>query len=311
MSPDALSVVEVNGQFEFAAETEPLPRGWAYAAMAELTGTDGLMVDGDWVETKDQDPDGEVRLIQLADIGDGIFQNRSNRFLTTDTAERLRCTHLFSGDLLIARMAAPLGRACIFPGLSQPAVTAVDVCIWRGGVEPRWLMHIINSPQARRLILGDASGTTRQRISGGKLKQIRLPMPPLPEQRRIVARIDELFAEIAEGEAALDRARQGLDTWRRALLKAAVTGELTRDWREANCPSETGADLLARIRTQLGGLAAETIPARRPDMHEPRAFFEKPEGWEWARIGDLTEAIDYGTSDKCATDPVGVPVLSV
>ena len=65
-----------------------------------------------------------------------------------------------------------------------------------------------------------------------------------------MARIDELFAEIAEGEAALERARQGLDTWRRALLKAAVTGELTRDWREANRPTETGADLLARIRAE-------------------------------------------------------------
>ena len=126
-----------------------------------------------------------------------------------------------------------------------------------------------------------------------------------------MARIDELFAEIADGQAALERARQGLDVWHRALLKAAVTGELTRDWREANRPAESGAELLARIRTQLGGLAAETIAARRPDMHEPRAFFEKPEGWEWARIGDITVAIDYGTSDKCATDPVGVPVLSV
>ena len=67
-----------------------------------------------------------------------------------------------------------------------------------------------------------------------------------------MARIDELFAEIAEGEAALERARQGLDTWRRALLKAAVTGELTRDWREANRPAETGADLLARIRAERG-----------------------------------------------------------
>ena len=237
MSPDALSAAELNSRFELAAETGPLPPGWVHAAIAELAGTDGLMVDGDWVETKDQDPTGEVRLIQLADIGDGIFQNRSSRYLTKDTADRLRCTYLSPSDLLIARMAAPLGRACIFPGLNQPAVTAVDVCIWRGGAEPRWLMHIINSPQARRLILGDASGTTRQRISGGKLKQVRLPVPPLPEQRRIVARIDELFAEIAEGEAELQRARHGLDTWRRALLKAAVTGELTRDWREANRPT--------------------------------------------------------------------------
>jgi hypothetical protein len=52
MSPDALSVAELNTRFEWAAETGPLPPGWAYAAMAELVGTDGLMVDGDWVETK-------------------------------------------------------------------------------------------------------------------------------------------------------------------------------------------------------------------------------------------------------------------
>ena len=76
-----------------------------------------------------------------------------------------------------------------------------------------------------------------------------------------MARIDELFAEIAEGEAALERARQGLDTWRRALLKAAVTGELTRDWREANRPTETGADLLARIRAEREASAGK--PSRK------------------------------------------------
>ena len=47
----------------------------------------------------------------------------------------------------------------------------------------------------------------------------------------MVARIDELFTEIADGETLLARARDDLDTWRRALLKAAVTGELTREWR--------------------------------------------------------------------------------
>ena len=76
-----------------------------------------------------------------------------------------------------------------------------------------------------------------------------------------MARIDELFAEIAEGEAALERARQGLDTWRRALLKAAVTGELTRDWREANRPAETGADLLARIRAEREARRSPSRPA--------------------------------------------------
>jgi type I restriction enzyme, S subunit len=112
----------------------------------------------------------------------------------------------------------------------------------------------------------------------------------LPEQRRIVARIDELFAEIAEGEAALERARQGLNTWRRALLKAAVTGELTRDWREASRPTETGADLLARIRGERQALGANHYRRRRGTAALPIDTSDLPalpEGWAWARLSEL------------------------
>src|SRR6266581_2115330 len=87
--------------------------------LAELM-SDGLFVDGDWVESKDQDPDGEVRLIQLADIGDGIFRNRSSRFLTLEKAKELRRTFLEPEDVLIARMPERLGRACTFPSANFP-----------------------------------------------------------------------------------------------------------------------------------------------------------------------------------------------
>ena len=78
---------------------EELPRGWIETSIEELAGPNGLMTDGDWIESKDQDPNGEVRLVQLADVGDGVFQNRSSRFLTDETAKRLRCTYLQKGDL--------------------------------------------------------------------------------------------------------------------------------------------------------------------------------------------------------------------
>lgn len=48
-----------------------LPLGWCYATIPDLVGPDGIFIDGDWVESKDQDPGGDVRLIQLADVGDG------------------------------------------------------------------------------------------------------------------------------------------------------------------------------------------------------------------------------------------------
>jgi len=162
--------------------------------LSEALRTAPVFVDGDWIESKDQDPDGDVRLIQLADVGIGRFIDKSRRFLTAETAQRLNCTFLERGDILIARMPDPIGRACIFPGVGQPAVTAVDVCIVR--VDPdvldsRYLVHYPNSSQAFRQISGKASGSTRQRISRSNLGTIEIPLPPLEEQRRIAAILDK------------------------------------------------------------------------------------------------------------------------
>jgi len=58
------------------------PTGWVMTPLSKLVSPDGLFKDGDWVESKDQDPNGEVRLIQLADIGVSRFRDRSSRYLT-------------------------------------------------------------------------------------------------------------------------------------------------------------------------------------------------------------------------------------
>ena len=212
-----------------------LPAGWSVATIKELAGADGLATDGDWIETKDQNPNGSVRLIQLADIGEGEFRDRSARFVTLETAKRLNCTFLKEGDLLIARMPDPLGRACVFPGVGQPAITAVDVFIWRqplGGPLARWLMHFVNSQQVRNAIAALAGGTTRQRVAGGRLKQLRIPVPPLPEQRRIVAKIDSLSAKSRRARDHLDHIPRLVEKYKQAILAAAFRGELTREWRQ-------------------------------------------------------------------------------
>lgn len=211
-----------------------LPKGWAEASVEELSGVGGLVSDGDWIESKDQDPNGRVRLIQLADIGDGEFRNRSSRFVTEKTARRLNCTYLALGDVLVARMPDPLGRACIFPGVGQPAITAVDVFIWRAAknaTEPRWLMHSINSSDVRDTLAGEAGGTTRQRVAGGRIKQLKLPVPPLPEQRRIAAKIDSLTAKSKRARDHLDHIPRLVEKYKQAVLAAAFRGDLTREWR--------------------------------------------------------------------------------
>lgn len=190
---------------------------------SEIAGDTGLFVDGDWIETKDQDPNGRVRLIQLADVGAGEFKNKSNKYITEAKAAELLCTYLKKGDILIARLGEPLCKACVFPcdGLY---ITAVDVTILRVGnktIEPKYLVYLINSPWFKAQVKRYESGTTRKRISRKNLDRICMNFPSLPEQKRIVAKIEELFSGLDSGVETLKKTKQQLAVYRQAVLKAA------------------------------------------------------------------------------------------
>ncbi|MFB9107514.1 restriction endonuclease subunit S [Flavobacterium gyeonganense] len=173
----------------------------------DIIGKDGVFIDGDWVESKDQDPNGDVRLLQLADIGDGHFINKSNRFLTIDSAKKLKCTFLEPGDILVARMPDPIGRACIFPELDMPCVTVVDVCIIRPDrkiVSNIWLKFLINSFDFRKSISQFVTGTTRQRISRGNLAKLSFTLPSFQDQIRIAEVLTQAENLIKQRKESID-----------------------------------------------------------------------------------------------------------
>ena len=151
-----------------------------------------------------------------------------------------------------------------------------------------------------------------------------LPIPPLDEQERIVAKIDELFSELDAGVASLKRARALLKKYRQAVLKAAVTGELTRDWRERHKGEirESGAELLQRIlkarraaweAAELKKLRAKGKPPKddrwkqkykEPQPPDTTGLPALPEGWVWATFEQLvcvraaSQGIEVETSPR-------------
>lgn len=242
-------------------------------ALADLL-SDGLFVDGDWVESKDQDPMGDVRLIQLADIGEGVFRDRSSRHLTSAKAIELRCTFLEPGDILVARMPEPLGRACIFPGVGQPAVTVVDVCIIRPNPQrarAEWLVSAINSPTFRASMSEFVRGTTRQRISRKNLGTLRLRVPRPPEQMRVEDTLRDIGKNERSATNHVRAAQRAVDGFRQAVLSAACSGRLTADWRERADSSVVGTVAVSDRRGELAPLV------------------ETPDEWIWCRLSDIAE----------------------
>src|SRR5881394_1475698 len=268
--------------------TKQLPKSWAWKTIPDLVNDDGVFIDGDWVESKDQDPNGNVRLIQLADVGDGVYRDKSDRFMTKAKADELRCTYLKDGDVLIARMPDPLGRACIFPGDPKPSVTVVDVAIVRSGkgeFDHRWLASFVNAYDFRSAISSLQAGSTRKRISRGNLATIPVPVPPLPEQRRIVAEIEKQFTRLEAGVAALRRVQANLKRYRAAVLKAACEGKLVPTEaelaRQESRTFETGEQLLQRILAERRQRWKGRGKYGEPDAPDTAGLPPLPEGWTW------------------------------
>lgn len=172
--------------------------GWEIKKLGESC---TLFTDGDWIESKDQSDTG-IRLIQTGNVGCGIFNDKAEhyRYISQNTFDRLKCTEIYAGDILISRLPDPIGRSCIIPYLPDRMITAVDCTIVRLGdnLIPQFLVHYTNSSVYNKKIQRYVTGAVRKRISRKNLFQIEIPIPPLSEQERIVAELDLLSEVIAK-----------------------------------------------------------------------------------------------------------------
>jgi type I restriction enzyme S subunit len=214
----------------------------------------GLIADGDWVESKDQDFEGKIRLTQLADVGDGEFRNRSNRWMNEEQVTRLDVTFLKPNDILIARMPDPLGRACLVPANIGRAVTVVDVAILRiarKDILPKYITLLLNSPQIRQQMLLLASGTTRQRISRRNLQSIDLPVPSPGVQEEIVEILEDHLSRLDAALADVKQAKLKAAQFRVSFMRDVFRG--TQDWEHLKL-RELG-------KWQGGGTPSKSNPA--------------------------------------------------
>jgi hypothetical protein len=234
--------------------------------------------------------------------------------LLARTSEQLVSALGIAAFLMLAMYGASIGKMAI-SDIDAATNQAIACCKPHPGIELKYLFWTIKNSKQR--LISMRQGGAQPNISQNILRDHLIPLAPTAEQRRIVARIDELFTEIADGDAALARARKELETWRRALLKAAVTGELTREWRQryASIGSGTGAEVLAcvaqaRIGYKFTNGRSQKIIA---EAFEEESFPEIPETWVWSRLGNLGKIVGGVTVDKKrrSTDGVTVPYLRV
>jgi len=216
-----------------------------------------------------------------------------------------------------------VGKSAIAKGVKDEITFGAFLAAFRCDevVLPYYLQHYLNFGDARNWIRRNASTTTNISNIGVKaLGSLSFPLAPLDEQGRIVDKIDELFSAIEAGERAIEQARAGLARYRKAILKAAVTGDLTRDWRDENSAEESAVALLERIliaryeaweKSELEKLDAKSKarPETEKQWEKFRARYKPPVSpesdesskipltWTWSTLDQLVK-VETGATPK-------------
>lgn len=157
-----------------------------------------------------------------------------------------------------------------------------------------------------------SAGSAQGVISKGDLENVKLPLPPLPEQRRIVAKIDSLSTKSRRARDQLDHLPRLVEKYKQAILAAAFQGDLTGDWRRDHHHSVSTEQLETLRRAAWQSLRdRERVkehysPADSIDWQPP---IHLPSNWIWASVDQIASLIQYGTSAKTTEDKQGIAVL--
>jgi len=258
--------------------------GWRRTAIQDLAADiKGSFIDGDWIEAPYITDQG-IRLIQTGNIGVGDFIDKNKKYISEDAFVELKCKEVYIGDILICRLADPIGRSCIVPNLENKAITSVDVCILRideKKYDKHFIAHSLNKQSFLDICQQTAGGSTRQRISRTNLGKIEIDIPKhKKEQEKIAAVLSTIDRAIAQTEAIIAK-QQRIKT---GLMQDLLT---------------KGIDEHGNIRSEATHEFKDSAIGRIPVEWEVENFID---ACERVSVGIATSTTKYFQSE-------GVPLL--
>ena len=270
---------------------QQLPSGWATTTLGDVCHKPQY----GWT-TKAVDKPSDMRLLRTTDISKGPIDWPSVPYCAENPPDKEKYK-LQSGDIVISR-AGSVGLSALIENCPD-SVFASYLIRFRvlEHLDRRFVLWSLKSPGYWKQISQESAGIALQNVNAKKLATLELPLPPLPEQRHIVAEIEKHFTRLDASVAALKRVQANLKRYRASVLKSACEGKLVPT--EAELAQSEGRDyepadrLLARIVTERRA-QWESQENRRGKYKEPVApdtsnLPELPEGWVWAVLGLMGE----------------------
>jgi type I restriction enzyme S subunit len=286
--------------------SEELPPGWVATQLADVT----------IPKVRQREPIGQS--FTYVDIG-GVDRSTktiaATTVIPTDAAPSRARQELREGDVLVSTVRPNLNAvARVQPELDgATGSTGFDVLRGTGAAESCFLYYFVQTPAFVEEMSSLVQGALYPAVRSADVRAVGLPLPPLGEQRRIVAKLDELRSRSRRAREALDDVPALLDKLKQSVLAAAFRGDLTAEWRAAQPPGsvEPASVLLDRIRAERRKRWEQANPKKEyvePEPVDTDGLPDLPDGWCWVNLDEVSAGFDYGTSAK--SDNAGlIPVL--
>lgn len=286
---------------EFLKDSE-LPDGWRLAYLGDVC----TKPQYGWTTSSENNISG-LKILRTSDISSGQI-DWSTVPVCKEEPEDPEKFLLKPGDILISR-AGSVGTSFIIKDCPR-AVFASYLIRFRTlpFIETSYLGLFLKSNLYWDSIAGETIGITIPNVNASKLKQIQIPLPPLSEQHRIVARVEALLSQINAARDRLNRVPLIMMRFRQAVLAAACSGRLTEGWREEHPDVESATELLKKIQNE------NKVKLRKNIESTFSSIFEIPNTWVWTSIENLLknpQHLSYGILKPGNPDPEGVPMIRV
>ena len=266
-----------------------LPEKWAWTTLGESFNWGS---GGTPKRTNPAFYDGDIPWLIIRDLNDGPIGDSKTK-INEEGLKNSSAKWVEPGSVLVA-MYGSIGKL----GIATERLTTNQAIAFTKPEfnDAKYLFYYLML--SRSALLRQGKGIAQKNISQTVLKAFPFPLAPLEQQKRIVAKIEELFSHIDAGIEALKKAKQLLKQYRQSVLKAAVTGELTKEWREENKDKlEPAHQLLERILKERRQKREE----QQLEQFKTKGKIPKDDKWKWK----YKEAIKFDADIEIPEEWVG------
>ena len=238
-------------------------------------------------------------MLSARNVLNGQITFDGHRLISKEDFEREHTrTRISPGDVLLT-IVGTIGRSAVVPASAKRFSLQRSVAvITPRGVLPKYLMYQFQAPFLQRHFEKNARGTAQKGVYLKTLGQTPILVAPLGQQELIVAEIEKQFSRLDKAVANLKRVKANLKRYKAAVLKSAVEGKLTEDWRKQHPNVEPASKLLERILAERRTKSKDKgkyVESAAPDIDNLQAL---PKGWIWTSLGQMFEVYVGATPSR-------------